>query len=261
VLLTATCIWFCCNYVTTEAARIIIETQVDFDAQDGHRALVALANFYAPMNDGRVDDLTYKIMNVHIGGREDPQPLMLKVQAYREEFFVASGCERDETRLTADLNNSLGDEHGVALSIYHQNPLMDLTVLQNCVQQSWLRSGRNQKRIATAQLSLPVAAPAFAKPPSPNGRHVSFQERGGDRGGRGGVGTVINEIAVEIAVVVTATMGTGDRRTRGTLSDVCVPIMQAGRTLDVTMPAVTAGFVLGCTEHGSRAAGTPPAVP
>ena len=35
--------------LTTETARIIIETQVDFDAQDGHRALVALANFYAPM--------------------------------------------------------------------------------------------------------------------------------------------------------------------------------------------------------------------
>jgi hypothetical protein len=34
------------------------------------------------MNDGRVDNLTYKIMNVHIGGREDPQPLMLKLQAY-----------------------------------------------------------------------------------------------------------------------------------------------------------------------------------
>jgi hypothetical protein len=120
--------------LTTETARIIIETQVDFDAQDGHRALVALANFYAPMNDGRVDDLTFKIMNAHIGGREYPQPLMLKLQAYREEFFAASGRERDEARLTADLNNSLGDEHGVALCIYHQNPLMDLTVLQNCVQ-------------------------------------------------------------------------------------------------------------------------------
>jgi hypothetical protein len=35
---------------------------------------------------------------------------------------------------TADLNNSLGDERGVALSIYHQSPLMDITVLQNCVQ-------------------------------------------------------------------------------------------------------------------------------
>jgi hypothetical protein len=65
--------------LTTETARIIIETQVDFDAQDGHRALVALANFYAPMNDGRVDELTFKIMNVHIGAREDPQPLMLKL--------------------------------------------------------------------------------------------------------------------------------------------------------------------------------------
>jgi hypothetical protein len=108
--------------LTTETARIIIETQVDFDAQDGHRALVALANFYAPMNDGRVDDLTFKIMNVHIGGREDPQPLMLKLQAYREEFFAASGCERDEARLTADLNNSLGDEHGVALSITTRTP-------------------------------------------------------------------------------------------------------------------------------------------
>ena len=50
--------------LTTETARIIIETQVDFDAQDGYRALVALANFYAPMNDGRVDELTFKIMNV-----------------------------------------------------------------------------------------------------------------------------------------------------------------------------------------------------
>jgi hypothetical protein len=39
--------------LTTETARIVIETQVSFDAQDGHRALVALANFYAPMNDGR----------------------------------------------------------------------------------------------------------------------------------------------------------------------------------------------------------------
>jgi hypothetical protein len=67
-LLTVTFIWFCCEYLTTETARIIIETQVDFDAQDGHRALVALANFYAPMNDGRVDDLTFKIINVHIGG-------------------------------------------------------------------------------------------------------------------------------------------------------------------------------------------------
>jgi hypothetical protein len=44
---------------------------------------------------------------------------MLKLQAYREEFLAASGCERDEARLTADLNNSLGDEHVVALSIYH----------------------------------------------------------------------------------------------------------------------------------------------
>ena len=65
--------------LTTETARIIIETQVDFDAQDGHRALVALANFYAPMNDGHVDELTFKIMNVHIGVHEDPQPLMLKL--------------------------------------------------------------------------------------------------------------------------------------------------------------------------------------
>ena len=49
---------------------------------------MALANFYAPMNDGRVDELTFKIMNVHmtfkimnvhIGAREDPQPLMLKL--------------------------------------------------------------------------------------------------------------------------------------------------------------------------------------
>ena len=39
--------------LTTETARIVIETQVSFDAQDGHRALVALANFYAPMSDGR----------------------------------------------------------------------------------------------------------------------------------------------------------------------------------------------------------------
>jgi hypothetical protein len=78
--------------LTTEAACIVIETQVGFDAQDGHRALVALANFYAPMNDGRVDELTFKIMNVHIGAREDPQPLMLKLQAYREELFAASGC-------------------------------------------------------------------------------------------------------------------------------------------------------------------------
>ena len=46
--------------LTTETARIMIETQVGFDAQDGHRALVALANFYAPMNDGRVDELTFK---------------------------------------------------------------------------------------------------------------------------------------------------------------------------------------------------------
>ena len=43
---------------------------------------------------------------------------MLKLQAYREELFAASGCDRDEARLTADLNNSLGDEHGMALSIY-----------------------------------------------------------------------------------------------------------------------------------------------
>jgi hypothetical protein len=70
-----------------------------------------------------VDELTFKIMNVHIiGGREDPQPLMLKLQAYREELFAASGCERDEARLTADLNNSLGDEHGVALSITTRTP-------------------------------------------------------------------------------------------------------------------------------------------
>ena len=95
---------------------------------DTGRSIVALANFYAPMNDGRVDELTFKIMNVHIGAREDPQPLMLKLQAYREELFAASGCERDEARLTADLNNSrLGDEHSVALIIYHQNPLMHLT--------------------------------------------------------------------------------------------------------------------------------------
>jgi hypothetical protein len=108
---------------------------------------MALANFYAPMNDGCVDNLTFKIMNVHIRGHEHPQPLMLKLQAYREEFFAASGCEHDEARLTADLNNSLGDEHGVALSIYHQNPLMDLTVLQNCIQQSWLRSARNPRSV------------------------------------------------------------------------------------------------------------------
>ena len=76
--------------LTTGTARIVIETQVSFDAQDGHRALVALANFYAPMNDGRVDQLTFKIMNVHIGAREDPQPLMLKLQAYREELFHCS---------------------------------------------------------------------------------------------------------------------------------------------------------------------------
>ena len=101
---------------------------------DTGRSWRALANFYAPMNDGRVDELTFKIMNVHIGAREDPQPLMLKLQAYRKEFFAASGCERDEAHLTADLNNSLGDERGVALSIYHQSPLMDITVLQNCVQ-------------------------------------------------------------------------------------------------------------------------------
>ena len=66
---------------------------------------------------------------------------MLKLQAYisiyREEFFAASGGERDEARLTADLNNSLSDEHHVALSVYHQSPLMDLAALQNCVQQSW----------------------------------------------------------------------------------------------------------------------------
>jgi len=60
-------------------------------------------------------------MNVHIGAREDPQPLMLQLQSYREEFFAASGVERDEARLTADLNNSLGEEHHVvALSVYHQ---------------------------------------------------------------------------------------------------------------------------------------------
>jgi hypothetical protein len=53
--------------------------------------------------------------------------MMLKLQAYREEFFAASGSERDETRLTADLNNSLGEEHHVALSVYHQNPSMELT--------------------------------------------------------------------------------------------------------------------------------------
>jgi hypothetical protein len=78
--------------LTTETARILIETQVGFDAQDGHRALVALANFYAPMNDGRVDELTLKIMNVHIGAREDPQPLMIKLRAYREELFAASAA-------------------------------------------------------------------------------------------------------------------------------------------------------------------------
>jgi hypothetical protein len=78
--------------LTTDTARIIIETQVDyFDAQDGHRALVALTTFiYAPMNDGRVDELTFKIMNVHIGVRQDPQPLMLQLQAYREEFVLRS---------------------------------------------------------------------------------------------------------------------------------------------------------------------------
>ena len=62
--------------LTTETARIMIETQVGFDAQDGHRALVALANFYAPMNDGRVNELTFKIMNVHIGAHEDPAPAL-----------------------------------------------------------------------------------------------------------------------------------------------------------------------------------------
>jgi hypothetical protein len=82
--------------LTSGTARIIIETQVDFETQDGHRALVALAAFYAPMNDGRVDELTFKIMNVYIGAREDPQPLMLQLQSYREEFFVASGVERDD---------------------------------------------------------------------------------------------------------------------------------------------------------------------
>jgi hypothetical protein len=65
--------------LTTETARIVIETQVGFDGQDGHRSLVALANFYAPMDDGRVDKLTFKIMHVHIEAREDPQPLMLKL--------------------------------------------------------------------------------------------------------------------------------------------------------------------------------------
>jgi len=174
--------------VTTDTARIIIETQVDFDAQDGHRALVALATFYAPMNDGRVDELTFMIMNVHIGVRQDPQPLMLQLQAYREEFFAASGVERDEARLTADLNNSLGDEHHVALSIYHQNPLMDLAVLQNCVQQSWQRSERNSQRVATGRLSLPVAAPAFMKrssTPPPRQKPPSPRREGGRGGGRG----------------------------------------------------------------------------
>jgi len=76
--------------LTTGTARIVIETQVSFDAQDGHRALVALANFYAPMDDGRLDELTFKIMHVHIGAREDPQPLMLKSQAYREELLLCS---------------------------------------------------------------------------------------------------------------------------------------------------------------------------
>jgi hypothetical protein len=110
---------------------------------------------------------------------------MRTLQAYREEFFAAFGCERDETRLTADLNNSMGDEHGVALSIYHQNPMIYLSFLPNCVQQSWLRSTRNQKRVATARLNLPVAAPAFAKPPAANSREVTFQERGDGRGDRG----------------------------------------------------------------------------
>ena len=110
---------------------------------------------------------------------------MRTLQAYREEFFAAFGCEGDETRLTADLNHSLGDEHGVVLSIYHSNPLMDLSVLHNCVQQSWLRSTRNQKRVATARLNLPVAAPAFAKPLAANSREVTFQERGGGRGDHG----------------------------------------------------------------------------
>jgi hypothetical protein len=158
--------------LTTGTARIIIETQVDFDAQDGHRALIALATFYAPMNDGRVDELTFKIMNVHIGAREDPQPLMLQLQSYREEFFAASGVERDEARLTADLNNSLGEEHHVALSVYHQNPLMDLSVLQNCVQQSWRRAERSSQRVAPGRVGQPTAAPAMMeRTPPPKPRH------------------------------------------------------------------------------------------
>jgi hypothetical protein len=177
--------------LTSGTARIIIETQVDFETQDGHRALVALAEFYAPMNDGRVDELTFKIMNVYIGAREDPQPIMLQLQAYREEFFVASGVERDEARLTADLNNSLGEEHQVALSMYNQNPMMNLSVLQNCVQQSWRRAEKNSLRIATGRMGQLTAAPAMMErtqrsPPRPHKSPPRPPPHGGRGGGRGG---------------------------------------------------------------------------
>ena len=184
--------------LTSGTARIIIETQVDFETQDGHRALVALAEFYAPMNDERVDELTFKIMNVYIGAREDPHPIMLQLQAYREEFVVASGVERDEARLTADLNNSLGEEHQVALSMYNQNPMMNLSVLQNCVQQSWRRAEKNSLRIATGRMGQLTAAPAMMErtqrspprpqrsPPRPRRSPPRPPPQGGRGGGRGG---------------------------------------------------------------------------
>ena len=81
--------------LTTENARRIIETHVTLEAQDGHRALVHLAKFYSPTGDSRVDDLTCKIMAVHIGTGKDPQSQMMQLQTYREEFFTASCTERD----------------------------------------------------------------------------------------------------------------------------------------------------------------------
>jgi hypothetical protein len=66
-------------------------------------------------------------MNVHIGVRQDPQPLMLQLQAYREEFFAASGAERDEARLPADLKLRVARRRVVVgASLPYTFPLVDL---------------------------------------------------------------------------------------------------------------------------------------
>ena len=48
--------------------------------------------------------------------------------------------------------------------------------------------------------------------------------------------------------------GSETEEPEGPHPDVCVPIVQTGWTLGVTMPAVAAGVAVGCADHGTGAA-------